>query len=157
MTICSKARILLTICLIAGLTCSCNRKENDVIPDVYVDFRISILDPQFVSLTAIGGAVALDGKTNNIGYPADGFNKNGIIISSGADEFYAYDRTCPHDYAVNGKSIKVNIDFIQAVCPDCGTRYELFVSGTPSSGPGRYPLKNYRTSFDGTWIRVWNR
>ena len=156
MQLCLKPWFLLTVCLMTALITSCNRKDNDVIPDVFVDFRISISDPQFTDLSAIGGAVAVDAKTNNIGYPAAGFEGNGIIIYSGVDQFYAYDRTCPHDYVVNGKSIRVNIDFIRAVCPECGTEYALSVYGTPSSGPGRYPLKNYRTSFDGTWIRVWN-
>ena len=153
----SKISFFLIVTSIIPALVSCNRKSNDVIPDVYIDFSINIYDPQFVNLTAIGGAVAVDKNTNNIGYPAAGFNENGIIIYSGPDEFYAYDRTCPHDYAVNGKSIRVNIDFTQAVCPECGTSYELSVSGTPSSGVGRYPLKNYRTSFDGTYIRVWNK
>ncbi len=153
----SKIKLFLIVTLTILALVSCNRKSNDVIPDVYVDFRINLYDPQFVNLTAIGGAIAVDKNTNNIGYPAAGFNENGIIIYSGPDEFYAYDRTCPHDYVVNGKSIRVNIDFIQAVCPECATSYALSATGTPSSGIGRYPLKNYRTSFDGTWIRVWNK
>lgn len=157
MQLCSKQWFLLTVWLMAALLTSCNRKDNDVIPDVFVDFRININDPQFVNLMAIG-AITVNKNTNNIGYPAAGFGDNGIIIyNNGLNEFYAYDRTCPHDYAVNSKSISVNIDFIMAVCPECGTEYALSAFGTPSSGPGRYPLKNYRTSFDGTWIRVWNK
>ena len=77
----------------------------------------------------------------------------------GADEFFAYDRTCPHDYAVNGLSVRVNIDpsnSLNAICPECGTNYALAAGGAPSKGVGRYPLKNYRTSFDGTNVRVWN-
>jgi nitrite reductase/ring-hydroxylating ferredoxin subunit len=153
----SKIRLFLIVITTFLALVSCNRKSNDVIPDVYIDFRINLYDPQFISLTAIGGAIAVDKNTNNIGYPAAGFNENGIIIYSGPDGFYAYDRTCPHDYAVNGRSIRVNIDFIQAVCPECGTSYALSATGTPSSGIGRFPLKNYRTSFDGIYIRVWNK
>jgi len=87
---------------------------------------------------------------------AGGFNGNGIIIFSGSDGYYAYDRTCPHDYVTNSLSIKVNIDFIEAICPDCSTHYALAAFGTPSSGPGRYPLKNYKTRFDGRFLTVWN-
>ena len=56
-------------------------------------------------------------------------------------------------------SIKVNIDptfSIYAICPKCGTKYALSAGGTPASGIGRYPLKNYRTSFDGRYVSVWN-
>lgn len=130
-----------------------------MIPDVYVDFTLNLNDPEFVPLTAMGGAVAVDSRTNNWGISAAGYDNNGIIIYSGVDEFYAYDRTCPHDYSTNGLSVKVNIDAassINATCPKCGTKYALSAGGTPASGIGRYPLKNYRTSFDGRYVRVWN-
>ncbi|MDO9340716.1 MAG: hypothetical protein Q7T72_09370 [Bacteroidales bacterium] len=135
---------------------SCNKNKNDVIPYTYVNFILDLNDPQFVNLNAMGGSDTIDARTNNWGTGAAGFAGNGIIIYRGPNEFYAYDRTCPHDYAVNGLSIKVNIDFTLAVCPKCGTSYALAAFGTPASGIGRYPLKNYRTSFDGRFVRVWN-
>ena len=136
---------------------SCKKNKNDVIPDVYVDFTLDLNDPEFVNLNALGGADTIDARTNNWGISAAGYNNNGIIIYRGPDEFYAYDRTCPHDYVVNSLSIKVKIDFTLAVCPKCGTTYALAANGTPASGIGRYPLKNYRTSFDGRYVRVWNK
>ena len=135
---------------------SCKKNKNDVIPDVYIDFTLDLNDPEFVNLNALGGADTIDARTNNWGISAAGYNSNGIIIYRGPDEFYAYDRTCPHDYAVNSLSIKVKIDFTLAVCPKCGTTYALAANGTPASGIGRYPLKNYKTSFDGRFVRVWN-
>ncbi len=137
---------------------SCN-KNNDVIPDRYVSFTLNLSDPEFVNLNAIGGSVTVNASTNNWGTRAAGFDNNGIIISRGVDEFYAYDRTCPHDYAINRQSIQVQIDatgFAKAVCPECGTTYELISFGTPASGIGRYPLKNYKTRFDGANVTVWN-
>jgi nitrite reductase/ring-hydroxylating ferredoxin subunit len=135
---------------------SCSKAKNDVIPDVHVDFTLDILDPEFVNLAAIGSDT-VDGKTNNWGsHAAGGFMGNGIILYNGGDAFYAYDRTCPHDYAINELSVKVKIDFTIATCPTCGTVYSLAASGTPASGVGKYPLKNYRTSFDGRFLRVWN-
>ena len=152
----SKIRFFLITIALAITLSSCN-KNNDVIPDVDVDFTLYLNDPEFVNLNAMGGSDTIDASTNNWGHYAAGFNNNGIIIYRGVDEFYAYDRTCPHDYAVNGLSIKVNIDFMSAICPRCSTFYGLAVGGTPSSGIGRYPLKNYRTSFNGTYVRVWNK
>jgi nitrite reductase/ring-hydroxylating ferredoxin subunit len=140
------------------ILCSCNKK-NDVIPDVTVDFNLDINDPEFVSLNGTGGSDTIDARTNNWGHYAAGFDGNGIIIYRFVDEFFAYDRTCPHDYSVNGISVKVKIDLtysIYAVCPKCNTKYALSAYGTPASGIGRYPLKNYRTSFDGRYVRVWN-
>lgn len=160
MTSVSKIRFfLITTALVFSIT-SCN-KENDVIPDVYVDFTIDIFDPQFVNLNALGGSDTIDAHTNNWGARSAGYGGNGIIVTAGVNEFYAYDRTCPHDYEVNNTSVQIRIDkinFAKAVCPSCGTVYELLSYGTPSSGIGRYPLKNYKTSFDGRniWVRNGN-
>ena len=136
---------------------SCDKAVNDVIPDVYVDFTIDLMDPEFVNLSVIGISDTIDALTNNWGYRSAGYDGNGIIIYSGPDEYFAYDRTCPHDYEVNSLSIKVKIDFTVAECPVCGTKYALSAYGTPISGPGKYPLKNYNTSFDEErYVRVWN-
>ena len=154
----SKIRFFLIAVALTVILSSCNKK-NDVIPDTYVNFTLDLNDPEFVNLNAMGGSVTVDSHTNNWGPGAAGFNGNGIIIYSGVDEFYAYDRTCPHDYSVNGLSIKVNIDInssLYAICPKCGTTYALSAGGTPSSGTGKYPLKNYRTRFEGRYVTVWN-
>lgn len=137
---------------------SCSKSENDVIPDVFVDFTIDLLDPEFTSLSVIGVSDTVDASTNNWGYRSAGFDGNGIIIYSGPDEYYAYDRTCPHDYSLNGLSVKVKVDPTVAICPKCGTTYALSAYGSPLSGPGRYSLKNYKTRFDSDrFIRVWNQ
>jgi len=137
---------------------SCNNADNDIIPDVYVEFTIDLMDPEFVNLSAIGNSDTIDASTNNWGNRSAGYDGNGIIIYSGPDEYYAYDRTCPYDYSVNNSSVKVKLDAAVAICPVCGTRYALSAYGTPLSGPGKYPLKNYKTSFeDNRYIRVWNQ
>jgi hypothetical protein len=142
----------------AILLISCERNKNDVIPDTYVSFVMDISgDILFSGLNAIGNSVIVTYRTNNWGYRAAGCDSNGIIVyRSNLDQFYAYDRTCPYDYVANSKSIKVNIDFIQAICPSCSTYYSLPAGGTPFSGPGKYPLKNYRAIFDGRYLTVEN-
>jgi nitrite reductase/ring-hydroxylating ferredoxin subunit len=154
----SKIRFFLITALFVFILTSCNKK-NDVIPDTYVSFTLDLNDPLFVNLAGFGGSVTVDSHTNNWGVGAAGYDGNGIIICYGVEEFYAYDRTCPHDYVVNNLSVKVNIDPSNstiAVCPKCGTKYALTVGGTPASGIGRYPLKNYKTSISGNYVVVWN-
>ncbi len=154
----SKIVFFLIVTVLVVSLQSCNKK-NDVIPDTYVNFSLDLNDPEFVNLSAFGGSVAVNSRTNNWGAAAAGFDGNGIIICYGVEEFYAYDRTCPHDYVNNSLSIKVTIDPSNstiAICPKCGTKYGLTVGGTPVSGVGRYPLKNYRTSFQGNYVIVWN-
>jgi nitrite reductase/ring-hydroxylating ferredoxin subunit len=154
----SKIRFFLIAVTFVFILSSCNKK-NDVIPDTYVNFDIDLNDVQFHDLSMFGGSIAVDSHTNNLGYRAAGYDGNGILICYGVEEYYAYDRTCPHDYVVNSLSTKVNIDpsnSTLAVCPKCGTKYALTVGGTPASGVGRYPLKNYRTKFYGNILSVWN-
>jgi nitrite reductase/ring-hydroxylating ferredoxin subunit len=153
----SKIAIFLLFVSIFIFVESC-RKKNDVIPDVYVDFYMDINDPEFFDLLAITGWDTVNYKTNNWGQDAAGFDNNGIIVYRALlDQFYAYDRTCPHDYFVNHKSVKVKVDGIFAICPDCGTQYALPNGGTPTKNSiGKYPLKNYKTSFNGQYIHVWN-
>lgn len=154
---CSKLSFFLILSVSVFILSSCTRDENDVIPDVYVDFTIDLQNPLFANLTALGSSDTINALTNNWGENAAGYDGNGIIVYSGVDEYFAYDRTCPYDYTVNGLSIKVDIDFTLAVCPVCGTTYSLSAFGVPASGAGKYPLKNYMTSFDyERYIRVWN-
>jgi nitrite reductase/ring-hydroxylating ferredoxin subunit len=150
--------VIFLILLFSGISLiSCKKNKNDVIPDVTVNFYIDLSDPEFFNLNAIGNADTVSSATNNLGLYAAGYDDNGIIVYRATlDEFYAYDRTCPHDYVLNGSSVKVNVDFTIAVCPRCSTNYALSAFGTPISGPGKYPLKNYKTYFDGQSVHVWN-
>jgi len=145
--------ILISALIFSG----CSNDKNDVIPDVYVDFFINLSDPLFFDLNAVGSIAYVSYQTNNLGSVAAGYDNNGIIIYRATlDQFYAYDRTCPHDFVSEGVSVKVNGDGNFAICPRCGTSYALPASGTPYSGVGKYPLKNYRTSFNGSVVHVWN-
>lgn len=152
-----KIRLFFILCMTLLVSASCNKK-NDVIPDVTVDFYIDITDARFIDLNAIGGSVLVNSSTNNDRY-ASGYAASGIIVSRGVDEFFAYDRTCPHDYMLDGSVVRIEIDptgFAKAICPKCKSTFELISYGTPASGISRYPLKNYRTNFDGRYVRVWN-
>jgi nitrite reductase/ring-hydroxylating ferredoxin subunit len=147
--------------LIAGIIlsslASCKKNKNDVIPDTWVDFTIDLNDPEFFVLLSYPNGKIVTSATNNWGQRSAGYDYNGIIVyRSLMDEFHAYDRTCPHDFVTDTSSIKVNLDLISAICPKCSTSYSLEAGGTPISGPGRYPLKNYKTSFNGQYVRVWN-
>ena len=152
----SKIRYFFISLALATFLISCENNKNDVIPDEYVDFTIDLMD--FPNIYSVIGSDTVDANDLRISQRryAGGYNGNGIIIYSGADGYYAYDRTCPHDYVENGLSVKVKIDFTIATCPKCSTSYALAAFGTPASGPGRYPLKNYKTRLDSRFLTVWN-
>lgn len=149
---------LLTLIIPLTLT-SCKKSKYDVVPDVYVDFYLDINDITFKDLAAISNYVVITSQTPYTGILGKlvGYDNNGIIVYRlNLDEFNAYDRTCPYDFATSGLSIKVNIDGFNAICPQCSTKYALYGWGTPTFGPGRYPLKNYKTNFDGQLVHIWH-
>jgi nitrite reductase/ring-hydroxylating ferredoxin subunit len=155
----SNLKNFLIISLVLLLSVSCDKEKNDVIPDVVIDFHVDLVsDPYFFDLaSALGNSVYVSSATNNLGIKAAGYDGNGIIIyHSLPDEYSAFDRTCPHCYVVSSLSKAVNIDGIYAVCPQCATNYALPSFGAPSSGPGQYPLKNYRAELAGQYLHVWN-
>ena len=154
-----RAKLGIFFIFLALLAESCENDKNDVIPDVYVDFTMDLNDIEFVNLTTMFGSVYVNANTNNWGQKAGGYDGNGIIVFAGpAGEYYSYDRTCPHDYKVNNLSVKITVvDMIYAECSRCKSRYALTNGGTPLSGTvSQYPLKNYRTSYLGNYLRVWN-
>jgi len=154
-----KAKLVIFFIFFALIPYSCENEKNDVIPDVYVDFTMDLNDIEFVNLSSVFGSVYVNANTNNWGQKAAGYDGNGIIVFAGpAGEYYSYDRTCPHDYYTNNLSVKVSVvDIIYAECPRCKSRYALTNGGTPlSDAISKYPLKNYRTSYLGNYLRVWN-
>jgi nitrite reductase/ring-hydroxylating ferredoxin subunit len=147
--------LILTLQLLALISCS--REENDVIPDVYVNFTIDLLDFPALSVSTSADTVdRYDMRVQSGRSTASGYSDSGIILYRHEFGFYAMDMTCPHDYEVNKKIVRVRLDGIFATCPVCETVYQLPANGTPSSGPGRYYLKNYKTNFDGRFLLVWN-
>lgn len=144
--------------LLLALT-ACEKENFDVVPDVYVDFSIRLDDPEFQALNAVGNTVYITRAYD--GYRSAGYDNNGILIyRASGEEFYAYDATCPHDFAVNGLSVAVEIENsgdLFAVCPSCQSSYILPAYGAPTDdSESAYPLKNYRTSFNGLYLRVYH-
>lgn len=157
----SNVRFFFIMAPLLLLLLSCDREKNEVIPDITMDFTITFSDPEFFDLFYSPGTSALISSSHrHLGLGTAGYDGNGIIIyNTGLQgfEYAAYDRTCPHCLVNDEKSTAVNVDGVYAVCPVCATNYALGASGLPQSGPGRYYLKNYRTSFTGYSVRVWNR
>jgi len=154
-----KAKLIIFFIFFALIPYSCENEKNDVIPDVYVDFTMDLNDIEFVNLSSVFGSVYVNANTNNWGQKASGYDGNGIIVFAGpAGEYYSYDLTCPHDYSTNNLSVKVSVvDIIYAECPRCKSRYALTNGGTPlSDAISKYPLKNYRTTYLGNYLRVCN-
>jgi hypothetical protein len=157
----SKLKFIFITVIVQFAFLSCHNHENDVIPDITVEFYISYSDPEFFDLFYSPGTSAfVSASQTYLGIGTGGFDNNGIIMyNTGMEgfEYAAFDRTCPNCYVNASASVAVNVDGVFAVCPKCSTNYALGGSGLPQSGPGLYYLKNYQTVFSGGSIRVWNK
>jgi len=139
----------------AGLL-SCKTEDNQRVPDVYVDFAINLSDPMFNDLSVAGNSVVVD--ASYAGSASAGYDDHGIIVYRYSEtEFFAFDRTCPFEEALDQAVILQNTGDITPACPKCHSKYILPSYGYPTDdSPSRYPLRRYRTAFDGQIVHVYN-
>ena len=114
---------------------SCD-ENNNPIPNVYVDIYIDLTDPLYYDLQSVGGFVYITGGVNGI-----------LIYRTSADEFRAYDRTCPYDPDIG--RIVVNDASLNAIdSVGCKSEFSLLLDGAVSQGPAQFPLKQYQCIYD---------
>lgn len=145
---------LLLLCIFAG----CGKEQAlSRIPDMPVQVQI----PVGSDLNTILSAKSI---TSPEGYPADtklGYGGvlvvNGFATDSENSTFYAFDLACPHEA---NPQIRIRVDKakLDAYCPQCQSRFEVFHgSGVPTAGVARDSktgLKRYRTQTQGNYVRV---
>lgn len=134
--------ILISIFLI--IIPQCKKDNQDEIPYAYVNFYINLNSTQYIDLNNIGGYAYLTGGVRGI-----------IIYRRSVDEFKAYERNCPYQPYNTCANVNVDPSAIMAIDTCCGSQF-LLLDGSIIQGPSTYLLKQYRTSFDGTTLHVFN-
>ena len=80
MTRSSKINNILILAALLLIVNSCKNSENDVIPDLYINFQINLAtDIEFSALNVMGNHVVVTSATNNWGSRSSGYDNNGII------------------------------------------------------------------------------
>lgn len=126
---------------------SCSDQNNNDFPFAYVNITIDMQNPLYLGLQNVGESVII---------PNEGYNNNGVIVyRSGIDEIKAYDCSCTFHDLYDCSIEQSETSIVNAVCTCCDSKFELFY-GSVSVGPAIKPLKEYRTSFDGTFINIYN-
>ena len=131
-----------SILFLTFMLVSCTEKD-DIIPNVYVNFRI-----QASEIGGVGNAI----------YTSSNYGVKGIIIyHKYSNEYVAYERCCSYkpndDCAVVELDNEISPTFLIDSC--CSSKF-LLEDGTPFDGPALLPLKQYATYFDGTYIQISN-
>ncbi len=133
--------------LSAAVLFSCAKKNSTTqpeIPYVAVNFAINPNSTQYIELNHIGGVVTVTGGYRGI-----------IIYRASETEFMAFERACTYDPTGDSAQVRVDVSGITAHCPQCKSKY-ILTDGSAYNGPTQWPLKQYRTNYDGTYLYVTN-
>lgn len=126
---------------------SCEKNNDyDEIPFAHVDFRIYPNSTMYWRLNSPGGWEKVTAND-----PSRGI----IIYRVSENEFMAYERTCPYDPFEPEAKIDGEYFGLTVACPSCGSEY-ILLDGTPFERPATRPLKQYRTTYDGNSLHVFN-
>lgn len=96
---------------------------------------------QYDAQTGMGGILLYNGIDN---------------MTGGKDRYYAFDAACPYE-AKSNVTVEVEEGSIYALCPQCGTKYEILTGlGNPVEGPGTKVLQQYPVTHANNKITVRN-
>ncbi len=123
---------------------SCDKENNEQVPNVYVNFTVDINTGQYTELQLIGGWIYVTGGYRGI-----------ILHRSSMEEIVALDRTSTYKPETIGNQIIVESNNLIAADTAGGMRY-LLLDGSVVEGPVATPLKKYRTTFTGSVLHVYN-
>jgi hypothetical protein len=134
-------RVLAVIFLFILLSMGCGRDKQPSIPYVYVSLQ---LYPNDMDLIPVGGYKYFNGGYRGI-----------VIYRMLSDQFAVYERCCPYDPEKANALVTVDASGSTCTDPVCKSRFILY-DGTPFSGPSPYTLMQYRYSYDGETLLVYN-
>ena len=135
--------VLLLFTSVIFVASSCKKDDTEDIAQYYVDFTIFINEPAYINLNAIGGWMYINAGTKGI-----------IIYRRSQTEFTALERNCTYDPNASCSIVEV-LSGISAIDSCCTSRFSIF-DGSVMNGPATRPLYQYRTTFDGVALRVFN-
>ena len=120
---------------------ACKDDFKSSIPYVRVNMNISITNNNGLTVPA------------NPVYLSGGFG--GIVVIYTGFSYYAYDGACPYEIDYN---CRMEADGeVVAVCPCCGTNYQLLEGGYAFNGPSAEPLQQYKVTRSGDRLLITNR
>jgi hypothetical protein len=134
-------RVLIALILLFLVFPGCKKDNQPLIPYVYVNLQ---LYPNSLDYIPVGGYLYV-----NAGY-------RGIVVYRMLPEQFAvYERCCPYDPENTGA--KISVDAGGSTCIDsvCMSKFILY-DGSPYGGPSPYSLMQYRYSYDGETLLIYN-
>ncbi len=121
---------------------SCDKEDNDIIPNVLVPFTINL---NIVNELTVPG--------NSVLFPEFGFG--GVIVYCELPgSYYAFDAACSYEVS---STCRLKNEGVLGTCECCGSQFILIGGGYPSDGVATKPLRTYQVSFlDNSTLRIYN-
>lgn len=129
------------IILFLLLSIGCGEENRPDIPYTYVD---RILYPNSLDYISVGGYKYITGGYRGI-----------VIYRLLSDQFLIFERCCPYDPNVSTAHISVDPSGLTCTDSTCMSKF-VITDGSPISGPSPYSLMQYRYSFDGETLHIYN-
>lgn len=130
--------------LILILPFSCKKEAQSDIPNTGVDVYIYINNPSYISISVVGGWTYINGGVRGI-----------IVYRKTANEFMTFERNCTYQSTNACATITVDKNAIMATDSCCGSQF-LLTDGSVIKAPASLPLKQYRNTFDGNVLHIYN-
>ena len=147
-------RRILIACCILMFAFSCGFEENPIpsVP-VYLNLDITLEDKE---LRPIPSYKEYTPKNINIGLGERSGFGGVLVVHNILGGFNAFDRTCPYEVS---QSITVEVDneVLYAVCPKCGTKYEIGGGTGAPSGLSKHGLRQYSVTANGNKLYIRNQ
>ena len=134
-------RVLAAIIILVLIFPGCGKDRQTAIPYVYVN---KLLYPNTLDYIPISGYLYVNGGYRGI-----------VIYRSTQEDFMVYERCCPYDPEKTGARVSVDASGFFCVDSVCMSRFNL-PYGTPESGPSPFALLQYRYSYDGETLMIYN-
>jgi nitrite reductase/ring-hydroxylating ferredoxin subunit len=134
--------LLIILLLIVTSFKQCKEHENPV-PITNVNITIDLNDANYNDFVP-GSYKYITGGVSGI-----------VLYRKNFNEFSALERTCPYE-ADYGTRVTVDTDNdLFLLCDSCESRFYI-EDGSLLGGPSEYPLRTYKTSYDGRFLYIYN-
>lgn len=136
-----RMRKQVVIILLLLTSIGCGKENRPDIPYVYVD---RILYPNSLDYISVGGYKYLNAGHRGI-----------LIYRLLSDQFLVFERCCPYDPEVSTAHISVDPSGLTCTDSTCLSKF-VITDGSPISGPSPFSLVQYRYSYDGEALHIYN-
>lgn len=138
--------LVLSFSILFAVSCG-DEKHCKQYADIPLNIRIGLNSTEFQELNHVGGWLYLTARK-----PSKGI----IVYRSAPNHFQAYERTCPYDPENPEAILEVDEETtLFAYDSICGSRF-ILTDSYPFDGPAQCPMMQYRTSYNGNTLKIYN-